>query len=236
MLASRHSDNSELLGGIGPAAFVHKRIIGGITGALTGGLGGAVTGFLRPGGNQHTNSQARPRPENGMGIPGRVDFYPIPSGTNIVPGTNVSAQTIPCIPPFFRNTRTGKCELDLVPGAGGGGTGADRDDERNGAVRNGRSMQPGFRGGYSPAIDMVKTRDCEKGDILADDGLCYDKRLVPNNRREWPRPRRPLLTGGDMNAITKAAAAGKRLNNAEKRLKQAAKDLGGVGKSGRGRR
>jgi len=36
----------------------------------------------------------------------------------------------------------------------------------------------------------------------------------------WPQPRRPLLTGGDLNAISKASRAASRIERQTKRLQK----------------
>jgi len=68
-------------------------------------------------------------------------------------------------------------------------------------------------GRYGPAqvpISVARERrECEAGMVLGKDGLCYDR--LPNRERLYPRGRRPLLTGGDMRCISKAAAAGRKM-------------------------
>jgi hypothetical protein len=54
--------------------------------------------------------------------------------------------------------------------------------------------------------------------VLGADGYCYNKSQISNKERMWPKGRRPLLTGGDMGAITKAARAAKRLQAAQTKL------------------
>jgi len=62
------------------------------------------------------------------------------------------------------------------------------------------------------------TRICPRGSVLGKDGLCYNKRDIPNSQREWPRGRRPLLTGGEMRCISVAASAAKKLQRKQKQL------------------
>lgn len=59
---------------------------------------------------------------------------------------------------------------------------------------------------------------CLPGMVLGDDGICYNKGQVPNKRRMWPKGRKPLLTGGEMNAITIAARAARRVKSTTKKL------------------
>jgi len=116
-----------------------------------------------------------------------------------------------CIPPFFDNGQGG-CELDLVPGPGGGGTGANRDI--------GETVMGRYGAGEVPGNQPINRAVCRRGMVLGNDGICYNKSQISNKEREWPRGRRPLLTGGDMRAISTAARAGKRLEGATKRLQK----------------
>jgi len=61
---------------------------------------------------------------------------------------------------------------------------------------------------------------CGKKMQLADDGICYNKSQISNKQRMWPAGRRPLLTGGDMRAISIASRAGKRMDGATARLRK----------------
>jgi len=69
-----------------------------------------------------------------------------------------------------------------------------------------------------PGVMVVNRSICLRGMQLGDDGLCYNKGQISNKQRLWPKGRRPLLSGGDMRAISIAARAGKRLEGATKRL------------------
>lgn len=116
-----------------------------------------------------------------------------------------------CFPPWF-DDGSGGCTLDLIPGGGGGGTGADRDIGEPVMGQYGAAEMPG---------NMVVNRAiCRPGMVLGDDGFCYNRSQISNKQRQWPRGRRPLLTGGDMRAISTAARAGKRLEGATKRLQK----------------
>jgi len=77
--------------------------------------------------------------------------------------------------------------------------------------RYGAALEPG-----SMIIDRAV---CLKGMTLGNDGLCYNKGAITNAQRQWPRGRRPLLTGGDMRAIGIAARAGSKLDRTTKRLR-----------------
>ncbi len=70
-----------------------------------------------------------------------------------------------------------------------------------------------------PGTKIIDRAVCLPGMQLGDDGLCYNKGAITNSQRMWPRGRRPLLTGGDMNAIAIASRAGGKLDRTTKRLR-----------------
>ena len=67
---------------------------------------------------------------------------------------------------------------------------------------------------------MIDRAVCPRGTQLGNDGLCYNKSQISNKQRMWPAGRKPLLTGGDMRAISTAARAGRRLDLTTKRLQK----------------
>jgi len=77
-------------------------------------------------------------------------------------------------------------------------------------------------GRYGPALEpnfvTINVRDCLPGMFLGKDKLCYNKGQITNKERLWPAARRPLLTSGDLAAISKASSAAKRLANKAKQL------------------
>ena len=75
-----------------------------------------------------------------------------------------------------------------------------------------------FGAGIEPEVFMTDTRRCPRGAVLAVDGLCYSRRDLRNSDRFWPKGRRPLLTGGEMRAISTASSAAKKLQRKEKQL------------------
>ncbi len=78
--------------------------------------------------------------------------------------------------------------------------------------RYGAALVPGSR--------IIDRAECIRGMVVGDDGLCYNKSQIKNSERMWPKGRRPLLTGGDMAAISKAARAAGRLERTTKRLQK----------------
>lgn len=77
-----------------------------------------------------------------------------------------------------------------------------------------------YGAGQEPGSMIIDRAVCRRGMQLANDGLCYNKSQISNKQRMWPAGRKPLLTGGDMRAISTAARAGKRLEGATKRLQR----------------
>lgn len=188
--------------------FVHKRLIGAAKGFVSSGFNplSAAGGFLTEGGDreQKVNRGRALKLGGDGGISGRRN-------KSVVSRTLVPQIFGKCIPPFFDDGQGG-CEIDLIPGPGGGGTGANRGIGEAVMGRYGAAEVPGNL--------VVNRAVCRPGMVVADDGLCYNKSQIRNSQREWPRGRRPLLTGGDMRAISTAARAGKRLEGATKRLQK----------------
>ncbi len=121
-------------------------------------------------------------------------------------GRERDMQPGPCDFPKVRD-REGRCRTPTSGEFGGEQFGVGE------AVmgRYGVALEPG-----SMIIDRAV---CLKGMTLGDDGLCYNKGAITNKQRQWPRGRRPLLTGGDMRAIGIAARAGSKLDRTTKRLR-----------------
>ena len=116
------------------------------------------------------------------------------------------APSAPCIWPSHRDEQTGRCIVGTMAGTDvGPGEGGDAVMGRFGAA-------------YFPGSMMIDRAVCLPGDVVGTDGLCYPRRSIKNSDRQWPRGRRPLLTGGDMRAISIAHRAGARMTRAAGRL------------------
>lgn len=73
--------------------------------------------------------------------------------------------------------------------------------------------------GAEPEVDVREHRVCPRGQVLAVDGRCYPRSMVPRSLREWvPTPRVPI-TRRDVVAIRRAASA-------QDRVKKLAGDVG----------
>lgn len=217
--------------------FLHKRILGAVGGLITSGSPlGALSGFARGG---RTVSTARPRPQTGIPAPR-------PPARAVVPRTETArpsfiseagkllgralkfggeapaptrlALTIPgvpeipgvgCILPFRLDPVTNTCKIFL----------GDRPGP-NGDVAVGEAVMGRYGAGMTAGIRVIDRAVCLRGMQLGNDGVCYNKGAIKNSERMWPAGRKPLLTGGDMNAISIAARAGRKLDATTQRLQR----------------
>ena len=142
---------------------------------------------------------------------GPAPFEPV----SFAPGT-------PCTSPAVRDPDTGLCVTPkpgvrgaierLLPGGSTGFEPTPRAPVGNAVMgRYGAALEPG--------VQMIQRSVCLPGMQLGNDGLCYNKGAITNKQRQWPRGRAPLLTGGDMAAISRAARAGAKLDRTTKRLR-----------------
>jgi len=84
----------------------------------------------------------------------------------------------------------------------------------------GAAVMGRYGAAIEPGSKIIDRAICLRGMQLGDDGLCYNKSQITNKQRMWPAGRKPLLSGGDMRAISIAARAGRRLEGATKRLQR----------------
>lgn len=86
------------------------------------------------------------------------------------------------------------------------------------AAEIGQAVMGRYGAGYFPGSMIIDRAICLKGDVVGDDGICYPKRSIRNSDRAHPRGRQPLLTGGEMRAISIANRAAKKFERTQKRL------------------
>jgi len=188
--------------------FIHKKILGGISrvakflplpAPIAAALS-AATGFAARG------RTSRPVPEAQKQFGQSIKFaepgqqFPL----DIHGGSKGGG---PCFPPKIIDRQTGEC-VSRAPRTGV--TPLPVGDAVMGQY--GAALQPG---------NMVIDRAiCLRGMQLGNDGLCYNKGQITNKQRMWPAGRKPLLSGGDMRAISIAARAGRRMELATKRLQR----------------
>jgi len=132
--------------------------------------------------------------------------FPIQAFHETRPRPN-GGQRAPCDFPMVRD-RDGRCRKPTSGEFGG---------EQFGV---GEAVMGRYGAALEPGSMIVDRAVCLKGMQLADDGLCYNKSQISNKQRMWPAGRKPLLSGGDMRAISTAARAGRRLEGATKRLQR----------------
>ena len=212
--------------------FVHKKLLGfgaKLAGAIIPGAQaitegvGVVRGFLgqpiataRPTVSRFTTARVTTSSIGQRELGARVKFGPEAMG----PGTRF-APTIPlpqhprngrprgsefCQPGFVWNAELGTCVAVGSPVAA--------------RFAGGQPVLGQHGAGMVAGSRIVDVATCNKGMVLGDDGVCYNKRQISNKERMWPAGRKPLLTGGQMNAISIAARAGGRLELATKRLQK----------------
>lgn len=199
--------------------------LGGIIGGIVGAVGGLVTGG--PGG----------------AVAGAKAGYSV--GESLTGGGSEPAQGSPTVPGnvggpagFTGGGGFGGCPpgtiavgercLDFFPGGATQGQGVNVDPIATGPGGNGGPLA---MNGSTPQVTTQTTRRCGRGMVLGYDGRCYDRRTISNKQRYWPKGRKPLLTGGELNAISKAARAARRVEGTKKKLEK----LGLLKKPSRGR-
>jgi len=197
--------------------FVHKRIGRAVIGFATGGPGGAVAGFAR--GDRPTLGGKCPLPAGDL----QFQIGRWRSGASRSPALRaeleacgvdlgVSRSFAPsgngCFPGMLRDPVDGKCKFAIGQQVG-------RDDTAVGAAVMGR-----YGAALEPGNMVVNRAVCLPGMILGDDDRCYNKGSITNKQRAWPRGRRPLLTGGEMRAISTASSAVGRMERTTKRLQK----------------
>jgi len=212
-------DDALLLGSSGDVrSFIHKsfigKFVGGAVSSVIGSVplvGGVASGLF----DTFRGAGASTVPQR-TGCP--TGFIQTPTGC--VPRfTATSSQPIPFRPQgatptgFFTGARNGQFVPPTTTQATFRESLGRAADPAAGVAVMGR-----FGAGFEPSVFMTDTRRCGRGAVLAVDGLCYNKRDIRNNERFWPRGRRPLLTGGEMRAISTASSAAKKLQRKQKQL------------------
>lgn len=180
--------------GLAPS-FVHSRLARAAAGFLTGGPAGAVGGFVGGGGRARKAEIAQSRY-----TPARRDIaQPFSVGIPTPGGF--------CVPPARIDPRTGKCKLfvgqyegpDVIPAPTGTEMVVFQD-----AVTGAFGM-PAIR----PVNELRNHLTCPKAMVLGEDNLCYPRAVLRRDSRfrKWKPGTRPVLTGGEVKAISTARRA-----------------------------
>lgn len=189
-----------------------KSIVGTIATAAGGFLAGGPAGAGAAVAAKILRQRGGSSPTPGRTIPSLTSATGLPSAS--------------CPPGFIQDAR-GQCIPSIVqpkPGIRGrverflpgGETGFIPVE----AAEFGEAVMGRYGAGLEPAVEDRMTRICPRGTVLGDDGICYNRRDLRNSERMYPRGRRPLLTGGEMRAISTAASAAKKLDRKKKQLEQ----------------
>ncbi|MEE8551604.1 MAG: hypothetical protein V3T08_10165 [Gemmatimonadota bacterium] len=212
--------------------FVHKRLLGGVKSFVTSGFNplSGIGGFLTP---PSPPPVRRPPPRTAVARPsrfsaaekeaGRVAKFRdlgVPTGRSIGGGLGefIRERIRPrarglggCNPPLVIDV-DGQCRFPSSPA----------DISVGGAIQTGvgEAVMGRYGAGLRPGNMNIARAVCLRGMQLGNDGLCYNKGQIKNSERMWPRGRRPLLTGGDMRAISIAARAASRLTRTAVRLQE----------------
>jgi len=202
--------------------FFHKKALGfiskvsGILPIPGGQIVSRVTGALAGRGSGSRVNRFVPRTDLARGITQTSELEKRGAVASKFSSSIPGLDLIPCLDPALVRASDGHC---VAPGSPhhrrhfGGMEGGFTEPVGEAVMgRYGAALAPG-----SMIIDRAV---CLRGMQLADDGLCYNKSQISNKQRMWPAGRKPLLTGGDMRAISIAARAGRRLEGATKRLQR----------------
>jgi len=127
---------------------------------------------------------------------------PIPGGGTFVDPTKCPDGQIGIPPACF----------DLMPGGDTSGGGM--------YIGYGEAVMGRFGAAIQPAVRPLQVRRCPRGAVLGVDNLCYNSRDLRKSDRKWVPGRRPLLTGGDLNAIARASRAAGKMKTQQKRLQK----------------
>jgi len=84
----------------------------------------------------------------------------------------------------------------------------------------GEAVSARYGAALVPASRSITVSRCPRGAVLGNDGYCYNKSQLNRKDRKWVPGRKPLLTGGDLNAITRANRAANRIRSQQKRLQE----------------
>jgi len=195
--------------------FVHKsfigRFVGGIASKVIGGVpivGGVASSIF-------DRIRGAPTVPQRQACP--AGFIDTPTGC--VPRSSPAVNIIQAQPPIFTGARdftTGRAGTRPQPTMAQTEIRTSMGLEVDPAA--GVPVMGRFGAGFEPSVFMSDTRRCGRGAVLGVDGICYNKRDLRNNERFWPRGRRPLLTGGEMRAISTASSAAKKLQRKQKQL------------------
>jgi len=163
----------------GTERFIHKRLGAAVGGFLTGGPLGALSSFTGYGGGGTNGARAVANIQRPRRAPA-VQYAP------------TAAAQDPCRWPQRMDPRTGQCRTFL-----GEMTGPDQPIFQQ-TVAHGRPVvAPGQRG--------ITRLMCPRGYVLNTNDMCEWGLARNAKARKWRPGRKPMFTGGDLNAISRSA-------------------------------
>ena len=195
--------------------FIHKKLLGiGKTlvkavvpgaSAITEAVG-TVRGFLSSGGPT-TARPTVPRTTTARITPTSISQRQFGTGVKFGSEERFGGLAVhgegPCLPGLIRN-RDGVCVAPTSP--------------MGARTLVGEATMGRYGAALIPGSQIVDRAVCLRGMQLGNDGLCYNKGQITNSQRMWPAGRKPLLTGGEMNAIRIADRARTRVARTAARL------------------
>lgn len=137
----------------------------------------------------------------GIGVPESGDPR-VPGGDSLVPDSNGDGLCGPGrigFPPWC---------FDPFPGGDVSGAGL--------VMTKGEPIKGRYGEGLVPQSVSRRRLKCPPGYVLGKDEVCY--KGLKNSERKWPKGRKPLLTGGELNAISTADRAAGRVETQVKKL------------------
>lgn len=106
--------------------------------------------------------------------------------------------------------RVGSACIDLQPGGDVSGGGM--------LLSTGEVVRGRYGAAEVPEMESVRTHRCRKGLVLGDDNLCYRRGQLRKDERKWNPGTKPLFTGGDRNAVRRAAKVARAMQAQQSQL------------------
>jgi hypothetical protein len=130
-----------------------------------------------------------------------------PTGDQPVPGMGFGGGG-GCPAGSFR-LPTGQC-VDIQPGGDVSGGGV--------FLTTGEAVNGRYGAGIVPQQQGRMMLHCPPGHVLGKDDVCYSRLRASD--RKWPPGKKPLLTGGDLNAIARASRVAKKFKRKQRDLQR----------------
>ena len=133
----------------------------------------------------------------------------LPGGGNDARGG--PAPLVPSCPPGYKRNSSGNCQLEGMAPYIPGDIGQPDVINWNERVVGGR-----YGSGYAPVEIEQRRLYCPPGFKLGRDNVCYE--CLKKKERKWDPGTKPMLTGGDLNAIRRAQRLQKKVRRMASKL------------------